>query len=36
MAEGSLLPEGLMSIDWATQLKMLYYGRGAARYLKVW
>ena len=30
------LPEGLTSVNWATQLKMLYYGRGAAHYPKVW
>ena len=32
----SPVPEGLMSIDWPTRLKMLYFGRGAAQYPKVW
>ena len=31
----NLLSEGLMSINLATQLKMFYYGRGAACFLKV-
>ena len=28
----SPLPKGLMSVDWVTQLEMLYYGRGSTRY----